>query len=303
MIQPQAGPSRAVEGVGGNFNAEQRCTIERASKLGAKPYDGSGVPEAALLWLDRVSKIYRVMGCTDEQRVLFSSFLMEDRAKYWWEALERRHPGGEDEEQKCKRFMAGLNPRIKIHLSLAPQTHYGELVEAAMKVERNATAITQGRPDNKRSEPSSSRSGFSQTSRKKSKTKWISGKGIYRGAAFSQGSVRSPAAPGDSRPILLECSICKRRHPRECKVNTTACFHYGQEGHFIKECPQLVTTKGSKAGIDTAAPTPSTGGPRHTGRGFKTRGASIAAGRGAGGRGTRSRGGIPVGQPRRGSCT
>ncbi|KAL5732740.1 hypothetical protein ACOSQ2_032432 [Xanthoceras sorbifolium] len=159
--------------------------------------------------------------------------------------------------------MAGLNPRIKIHLSLAPQTHYGELVEAAMKVERNATAITQGRPDNKHSGPSSFRSGFSQTSRKKSKTKCIGGKGTYRGATFSQGSVRSPAAPKGSRPTVPKCSICKRRHRGECRVNTTACFHCGQEGHFIKKCPQLVTTKGSEAGIDTAAPTPS-----HNGRGF-----------------------------------
>ncbi|KAL5831629.1 hypothetical protein ACOSQ4_016983 [Xanthoceras sorbifolium] len=153
--------------------------------------------------------------------------------------------------RRCKRFMAGLNPRIKILLSLALQTHYGELVEAAMKVERNATVITLGRPDNKCSGPNSSQSGFSQTSRKKSKTKWTGGKGTYRGATFSQGSVRSPAAPRGSKPTFPECSICKRRHPRECR-----------EGHFIKECPQLVTTKGSEAGTDTVAPTPSTGGPR-----------------------------------------
>ncbi|KAL5762855.1 hypothetical protein ACOSP7_019119 [Xanthoceras sorbifolium] len=186
------------------------------------------------------------MGCTDEQRVLFSSFLLEDRAKDWWEALERQHPGGEDEEQRCKRFMVGLNLRIKIHLSLAPQTHYRELVEAAMKVERKATTITQGRPDNKRSRSSSSQSGFNQTSRKKSKKKWTGGKGTYREATFSQGSVRSSTTPGE-------------------------------------------------AGTGTIAPTPSTGGPRPTGKGFQTRGASIATGRGAKGRGTGSRGGTPVG--------
>ena len=56
-------------------------SIETVQKLGAKPYDSSGDPEVAWLWLDRVNKVYGVMGCTDEQRVLFSSFLMEDRAK------------------------------------------------------------------------------------------------------------------------------------------------------------------------------------------------------------------------------
>ena len=60
---------------------EPRRSIERVQKLGVKPYDGSGDPEAAWLWLDRVNKVYEVMGCTDEQRVLFSSFLMEDKAK------------------------------------------------------------------------------------------------------------------------------------------------------------------------------------------------------------------------------
>ena len=58
-------------------------SIERAQKLGAKSYDGSGDPEAAWLWLDRVNKVYGVIGCTDDQRVLFSSFLMEDKAKDW----------------------------------------------------------------------------------------------------------------------------------------------------------------------------------------------------------------------------
>ena len=69
-------------------------SIERVQKLGAKSYDGSGDSEAAWLWLDRVDKVYGVMGCTDEQRVLFSSFLMEDRAKDWWDAVERRYSDG-----------------------------------------------------------------------------------------------------------------------------------------------------------------------------------------------------------------
>ena len=101
MNQPpsadQVGPSRPPEGaqVPGLFTAKQVAQIaqiiaiatrqqsqptqppreviketgrstERVQKLGAKPYDGSGDPEAAWLWLDRVNKVYGVMGCTDE---------------------------------------------------------------------------------------------------------------------------------------------------------------------------------------------------------------------------------------------
>ena len=69
-------------------------SIERVQKLGTKPYDGSGDLEAAWLWLNKVNKVYGVMGCTDEQRVLFSNFLMEDRAKDWWDAVDRRYPDG-----------------------------------------------------------------------------------------------------------------------------------------------------------------------------------------------------------------
>ena len=59
----------------------------------------------------------------------------------------------ENEEHKCKRFMAGLNVRIKVHLAWASQNNFGELVEAALKVERTASVLTQGWPDSKRGIP------------------------------------------------------------------------------------------------------------------------------------------------------
>ena len=47
----------------------------------------------------------------------------------------------ENEEHKCKRFMAGLNVRIKVHLAWASQNNFGELVEAALKVERTISVL------------------------------------------------------------------------------------------------------------------------------------------------------------------
>ena len=95
----------------------------------------------------------------------------------------------ENEEHKCKRFMAGLNFRIKVHLAWASENNFGELVEAALKVERTISVVTQGWPDSKRgapgtSQPGTSQPGTSQSSRKKGK-KWTGGKGSGRGAASS----------------------------------------------------------------------------------------------------------------------
>ena len=62
----------------------------------------------------------------------------------------------ENEEHKCKRFMADLNVRIKVHLAWASQNNFGELVEAALKVERTVSVLTQGRLDSKRGAPGTS---------------------------------------------------------------------------------------------------------------------------------------------------
>ena len=83
---------------------EQRGMIERTLKLRAETYDGTGDPEAAYLWLDRVSEIYTVMGCSDDPKVLFSGFLMAARAKDWWEAIKRRHPTGVTWDQFRQAF-------------------------------------------------------------------------------------------------------------------------------------------------------------------------------------------------------
>ena len=200
-------------------------------------------PRGSILLARQGSEIYAVMGCSDEQKVLFSGFLMATRAKDWWEAIKRRHPTGvtwdqfrqaftnrfyprsyqdvkieeffkleqrslimkeyeqrfselvkfvlmiqENEEHKCKRFMAGLNVRIKVPLAWASQNNFGELVEAALKVERIVSVLTQGRPDSKRGAPSTSQLGTSQFSRKKG-NKWTSSRGSGRGVASSQGYV------------------------------------------------------------------------------------------------------------------
>ena len=190
---------------------------------------------------------------------------MEDRAKDWWDAVERRYPEGITWDQfqheftdkffpqshkdskseeffelekkntsvseyekrfselvrlvpyiqagevlKYKRFLSGLQHRIKVHLSVVPQNRFGDLVEVALRVEQSTTTMYQSRQESKRSALGASQQSSGQYSRKKSKSKGYRGRGAGRGAISSQGSVRPPVASSGTQSIPPICHICQK---------------------------------------------------------------------------------------------
>ena len=54
-----------------------------------------------------------------------------------------------DEVLKCKRFLSRLQHRIRVHLSVIPQNRFGDLFEAALRVEQRTTAMYQSRQESK----------------------------------------------------------------------------------------------------------------------------------------------------------
>ena len=188
-----------------------------------------------------------------------------------------------DEVLKCKRFLSGLQHRIRVYLSVVPQNRFGDLVETALRVEQSTTAMYQSRQESKRSASSASQQSSGQYNKNRKKGRGYRGRGAGRGAISSQGSVRSPTASGGGRSLVLSfplCPTCQRRHLGECRMNMTRCFHCGQKSHFIRNCPQLVDAETLERG--TVASTPGISGPNQAGRGGSGRGGSTTTGRGRG---------------------
>ena len=157
---------------------------------------------------------------------------MEDKAKHWWDAIERRYLDGiswdqfqqeftdrffphshkdskieeffkleqknmsvseyekefsklvrlvpyiqADEVLMCKRFLSGLQHRIRVYLSVVPQNRFGDLVEAALRVEQSTTTMYQSRQESKRSAPGTSQQSSGQYRKKRNKGRGCRGRG------------------------------------------------------------------------------------------------------------------------------
>ena len=64
-----------------------------------------------------------------------------------------------DEVLKCKRFLSGLQHRIRVHLSVVPHNRFGDLVEAALRVEQSTTTMYQSRQESKSKQDSTAERG------------------------------------------------------------------------------------------------------------------------------------------------
>ena len=94
--------------------------------------------------------------------------------------------------QKSKRFVVGLKKEVKIIFALVSHTQYGQVVEAAIRIERSlglASQIAQGSQGPKRDGSTWTQGGSSKKLKKRGKPPWAAGKTSQRQKS-SQSSVK-----------------------------------------------------------------------------------------------------------------
>ena len=53
-------------------------------------FTGKVSPDEADAWLRKCEKIFRVMNCEDEQKLLFVTYLLNEDAEYWWTGMQQQ---------------------------------------------------------------------------------------------------------------------------------------------------------------------------------------------------------------------
>ncbi|XP_034208211.1 uncharacterized protein LOC117621768 [Prunus dulcis] len=207
----------------------------------------------------------------------------------------------EDESKKCQLFTRGLKASIRDIVISQRLTNFGDLVMSASLIESSQMMVkARGEPRRRQfdmggpsqgsakrgsysSGSSSGRSyggfrpgvsssgGFNQSGSSGSRSVGSTVRGSGRPPPSAAGKMRSP-----------QCTVCGRYHTGTCRQGTTGCFHCGQPGHFLRECPVLlqggeVGTQGrsqfraasSSGGTQTSVA--SRGGSQQQGRGGRAR--------------------------------
>ncbi|XP_030456700.1 uncharacterized protein LOC115677652 [Syzygium oleosum] len=96
----QAAEAAPIVGNGGNQAQQEKAQparvrqmpqlVEQFIKLKPPRFHGRGYPEMAPRWVEELEKTFKVLGCTNEEKVTLVVYQLQDSANDWWNATEGR---------------------------------------------------------------------------------------------------------------------------------------------------------------------------------------------------------------------
>ncbi|XP_035549718.1 uncharacterized protein LOC118349415 [Juglans regia] len=218
-------------------NSEGGCTFKQFNSTHPPTFDGRSDSNAAEDWMQDIEEIFSVLECTDQQKVRFAAFKLIGEAKRWWNSekaireadgtgvvswphfkqnfFDRFFPRA-DREARAREF-ANLVQGIMTIQS------FSELVHKAILVEQNIKRGVELQETRKRTTLQGS-SGMDQGPWKK------------RNEGSNSGQKRMQGFQSNNL-----CNFCNSAHTGECRKEMRTCFRCGKSGHFIKDCPLLLS--------------------------------------------------------------
>ncbi|GFY95307.1 hypothetical protein Acr_10g0006920 [Actinidia rufa] len=202
--------------------AMPRTTIKQFQQLKPPTFYGMPDPMAVESWLLGIERVFEVLPCTNEQKVVFATFMFEGAALIWWQLKKPLEP-----LRLWPRFLEVFNEEYFPEMNLARLEGLKLDYDGTSRISRKKRIggnVSRGQSSKRQSSGSSS--GNSSVQQRNS---------------VSQGSSRSNELP--------TCPTCQKKHWGECRMGSRACYGCGQEGHQIRDCP----TKSKIQGAGTSA--------------------------------------------------
>ncbi|GFS42533.1 hypothetical protein Acr_00g0080350 [Actinidia rufa] len=198
-----------------------RTTIKQFQQLKPPTFYRTPDPMAVESWLLGIERVFEVLPCTDEQKVVYATFTFEGATLIWWQLKKPLEP-------------LWLWPRF---LKVFNEEYFPEMCRwnlarrEGLKLDYDGTSKTR----KKRSRGS--------TSRAPSSKRQSSGSSSGNSSA-QQRNIVSQGSSGSNE--LSTCPTCQRKHRGECRMGTTACYKCGQEGHQMRDYPMRNKIQGPR---------------------------------------------------------
>ncbi|GFZ21610.1 hypothetical protein Acr_29g0007720 [Actinidia rufa] len=245
-------PAMPMPGAG----AMPRTTIKQFQQLRPPTFYGTPDPMAAESWLLGIERVFEVLPCTDEQKVVFATFMFEGAALIWWQLKKPLEP-----LWLWPRFLEVFNEeyfpemvrdqKIQEFLNLKQGNMIVVEYNAKfMELSRYAPHIvsTESRKGEKKRIGGNVSRG--QSSKRQSSGSSSGNSSAQQRNIVSQGSSRSNELP--------TCPTCQKKHWGECRMGSRGCYGCGQEGHQIRDCPMRKRIQGAGTSASASVQQPPT---------------------------------------------
>ncbi|XP_052210463.1 uncharacterized protein LOC127813503 [Diospyros lotus] len=212
-------------------------------------------------WMLFVEKHFRTMGCSDAQRVQFSTFFFRGDAERWWETPRQRFIGREPSwvefqeafngqffpdwirEQKTYKFIElvqGSKSVAQYETEFISLARFSlELVSTEVK---KAAKFQRGlRADIQHALAGTRILDYSTVVQRayaieRDKIKLGNGQGTHKGTGNKK--KKWEARPSSGMVKVMPCGNCGKRHKEPYRFSSGFCYLCGQAGHMQRECPR-----------------------------------------------------------------